>query len=59
MIAAQYIPVLLAPSAVMAQVGAATAHRLPRKPLIIVFLVMQFYIGLRLVGLFEWLGWPV
>jgi uncharacterized membrane protein YfcA len=51
--------ILLVPSAIMAQVGAATAHRLPRKPIVITFLVVQLYVGLRMVGLFTWLGWPL
>jgi uncharacterized membrane protein YfcA len=50
---------LLVPGAVMAQVGAAAVHRLPRKPIIIIFLVVQFYIGLRMIGVFEWLGLPL
>ncbi|OGO18401.1 MAG: hypothetical protein A2Z15_02155 [Chloroflexi bacterium RBG_16_50_11] len=52
--------VLLAvPAAVLAQVGAATAHRMPRKLLMYIFVVVIFYIGLRMTGVFEWLGWPL
>jgi uncharacterized membrane protein YfcA len=52
--------VLLAvPSAIMAQVGAFVAHRVPRKFLTYVFVVIMLYIGLRMIGVFEWLGWPL
>jgi len=50
---------LAIPGAIMAQVGAATAHRLPRKVLTYIFIVVLFYIGLRMIGVFEWLGWPL
>ncbi len=43
----------------MAQIGAMTAHRLPVKQLRWIFIVMQFYVALRMIGVFEWLGWPV
>lgn len=50
---------LAVPSAFMAQIGAAVAHKLPRKPLIYIFTVIIFYMGLRMLGVFEWLDWPV
>jgi len=43
----------------MAQVGAMTAHRLPTRQLRWIFIVVQFYVALRMMGGFEWLGWPV
>lgn len=43
----------------MAQVGAITAHRLPAGLLKYIFIVVIFYMGLRMVGVFEWLGWPI
>jgi len=43
----------------MAQVGAITAHRLPAKQLRYIFIAMLFYLGLRMLGVFEWLGWPL
>ncbi len=43
----------------MAQVGAMTAHRLPTKQLRWIFIVVQFYVALRMMGVFEWLGWPL
>ena len=52
--------VLLAvPAAILAQVGAAAAHKIPRKLLMYIFVVVIFYIGLRMIGVFEWLGWPL
>ena len=52
--------VLLAvPAAIMAQVGAAVAHRIPRTLLTYIFVVLLLYIGLRMIGVFEWLGWPL
>ena len=50
---------LVVPSAIMAQVGAITSHKLPRRPLMYIFTVILFYMGLRMAGLFEWLGWPL
>jgi uncharacterized membrane protein YfcA len=50
---------LAAPSAVMAQVGAVVAHRINRKVLMYIFIVIMLYIGLRMMGVFEWLGWPI
>jgi len=50
---------LAVPGAVMAQVGAVIAHKLPRKPLMYIFILIMVYMGLRMIGLFEWLGWPL
>ncbi len=43
----------------MAQVGAITAHRLPAKQLRYTFIAIMFYMGLKMIGVFDWLGWPV
>jgi len=43
----------------MAQIGAMTAHRLPTRQLRWIFIVVQFYVALRMMGVFEWLGWPL
>jgi uncharacterized membrane protein YfcA len=43
----------------MVQVGAITAHNLSARRLRLIFLLLMIYIGLRMVGLFDWLGWPV
>jgi uncharacterized membrane protein YfcA len=50
---------LAVPSAIMAQVGAVVAHRIPRTPLMFIFIVIMLYMGLRMIGVFEWLGWPI
>jgi len=43
----------------MAQVGAITAHKLPGKQLRFIFILLMLYIGLKMIGVFDWLGWPV
>jgi uncharacterized membrane protein YfcA len=43
----------------MAQVGAITAHRLPARQLRYIFIAVMFYMGLKMLGVFEWLGWPL
>jgi uncharacterized protein len=50
---------LAVPAALMAQVGAVTAHHIDRRWLTYVFIVMLLYVGLRMIGVFEWLGWPL
>lgn len=43
----------------MAQVGAIAAHRIPAKQLRYIFIAIMFYMGLRMLGVFNWLGWPL
>lgn len=43
----------------VAQIGARTAHRLPATQLRYIFIALMFYIALRMVGVFEWLGLPL
>ena len=43
----------------MAQVGAITAHKLPAKQLSYIFIAVMFYMGLKMLGVFDWLGWPI
>ncbi len=43
----------------MAQVGAITSHHLPAKQLRYIFITMMFYLGLKMLGVFDWLGWPI
>ena len=43
----------------MAQVGAIAAHRVPAKQLRIIFIVLLFYVGLKMLGVFEWLHLPI
>ena len=42
-----------------AQLGAIVAHRLPARFLRYIFIAVMLYMGLRMLGLFEWLGWPL
>lgn len=51
--------VLAVTSVGMVQVGAITAHRLPAKQLRYIFIAVMFYMGLKMLGLFDWLGWPI
>lgn len=52
--------VLLAVTSIgMAQVGAITAHKLPAKQLRYLFVAVMFYMGLKMLGVFDWLGWPI
>jgi len=50
---------LAVPAAVMAQVGAVLSHRMRGRALMYVFIVVLFYMGLRMIGVFEWLDWPI
>ncbi len=43
----------------MAQVGVRTAHRLPAARLRNVFILVMFYVGLKMIGVFAWLGLPI
>jgi len=43
----------------MAQAGAITAHRLPDKQLRYIFTAVMLYMGLKMTGVFDWLGWPI
>jgi uncharacterized membrane protein YfcA len=43
----------------MTQVGVRAAHRLPSRYLAWIFGAVALYIGLRMIGVFEWLGWPL
>jgi uncharacterized membrane protein YfcA len=50
---------LAIPGAGMAQVGAILSHRVHGKSLMYIFIIVLFYMGLRMIGVFEWLGWPI
>ncbi|MHC1611410.1 MAG: sulfite exporter TauE/SafE family protein, partial [Candidatus Methanospirareceae archaeon] len=43
----------------MAQVGVRVAHKLPAKQLKYVFIAVMFYMGLKMMGVFSWLGLPI
>lgn len=51
--------ILVLTSIVTAQVGALLSRRLKNLHLRYLFVVIMFYMGLKLVGLFTWLGWPL
>ena len=40
----------------LAQVGAITAHRLPAKQLRYIFIALMLYMGLNMLGAFDWLS---
>jgi uncharacterized membrane protein YfcA len=46
-------------SIIMARVGAVVGHKMPAKQLKFIFAIVLLYMGLRMVGLFEWLGLPL
>jgi len=50
---------LVGTGVLMTQVGVSIAHRLPARTLAWVFSAAALYIGLRMIGLFEWLDWPL
>jgi len=43
----------------MAQLGAITAHKLPARQLRYIFIAVMLYMGLKMLGVFDWLGWPL
>jgi uncharacterized membrane protein YfcA len=52
--------ILLAGTSVpMAQVGARAAHRLPAKRLKYIFIAVMLYMGLKMIGVFSWLHFPI
>ena len=50
---------LVATSIPMAQVGAVAAHKLSAKRLKFLLAILYIYVGLKLIGLFTWLGLPL
>ena len=46
-------------SIIMAQVGVRVAHRLPARQLRWAFIAVMFYVALKMIGVFGWLGWPI
>ncbi len=46
-------------SILMAQVGARAAHLLPARQLKLIFIAVMFYMGLKMIGVFEWLNLPI
>lgn len=50
---------LVGTSMAVTQMGVSIAHRLPTKQLTWIFSVAALYVGLRMMGVFDWLGWPI
>ena len=50
---------LAIPSVITAQIGAILSHRMKGKLLTYIFIVVLFYMGLRMIGVFEWLNLPI
>ncbi|MFC1942320.1 sulfite exporter TauE/SafE family protein [Chloroflexota bacterium] len=42
-----------------AQLGAIFAHKLHARQLRYIFIIIMFYMGLKMIGVFEWLGLPL
>ena len=42
----------------MAQIGVKASHKLPEKQLRYIFIFVMFYIALKMIGVFSWLGLP-
>lgn len=43
----------------MAQIGVKASHKLPEKQLRYIYIAVMFYIALKMIGLFNWLGLPL
>lgn len=43
----------------MAQIGVKASHKLPEKQLRYIYIAVMFYIALKMIGLFSWLGLPL
>ena len=43
----------------MAQVGAMLSQKLPARQLKYLFIAIMLYMGLKMIGVFDWLGWPL
>ncbi|MHA1489409.1 MAG: sulfite exporter TauE/SafE family protein [Promethearchaeota archaeon] len=43
----------------MAIIGAKVAHKLPAKQLKYFFIIVMIYMGLKMIGVFTWLGLPI
>jgi hypothetical protein len=47
---------LASTSIAMVQVGAVTAHKLPARELRWIFIAVMFYMGIKMIGIFDWLN---
>ena len=50
---------LASTSIAMVQVGAVTAHKLPARELRWIFIAVMFYMGIKMIGIFDWLNLPL
>lgn len=50
---------LVTTSMAAVSLGVRAAHRLPAKQLSWIFSAIVLYVGLKMLGLFSWLGWPI
>ncbi|MHA1301193.1 MAG: sulfite exporter TauE/SafE family protein [Candidatus Helarchaeota archaeon] len=52
--------ILLAGTSIpMAQIGAHVANKVPQKTLKYIFIIVMIYMGLKMIGVFAWLGLPI
>ena len=51
--------VLASISVPMAQLGVKVSHKLPEKQLRYIFILVMFYIALKMIGVFNWIGIPL
>lgn len=51
--------VLSSISVPMAQFGVKASHKLPEKQLRYIFILVMFYIALKMIGVFNWIGIPL
>jgi uncharacterized membrane protein YfcA len=51
--------VLAVISVPMAQIGVKASHKLPEKQLRYIFILVMFYIALKMIGVFNWIGLPL
>ncbi len=51
--------VLAVISVPMAQIGVKASHKLPEKQLRYIFILVMFYIALKMIGVFSWIGLPL
>lgn len=57
-----YVPAWLlvaSASVIISPVGARIAHRLTARMLTVAFVIIMVYLGLRMIGVFDWLGLPL
>ena len=43
----------------MAQLGVNASHKIPERELRYLYIAVMFYIGLKMIGIFSWVGIPL